>query len=143
MSTQTGVEPMSTKLAFLLMLTGLAVGQDDRIKLFISVTSHPENALIMQLGEDLKQEFVASKKYELVSSQGRSRCSFAIIGVEGRITRGAAASALVCLHPSGANSALYHTVSLVGLKQTSSLAHTWLLDSDKQIGHYLPMPRPR
>jgi hypothetical protein len=29
---------MSTKLALLLMLTSLAVGQDDRIKIFISVT---------------------------------------------------------------------------------------------------------
>jgi hypothetical protein len=138
-----GGEPMSTKLAIVLMLTSLAVGQDDRIKLFISVTCDPANALIMQLGEDLKQEFIASKKYELVSSQAEADVHFAIIGVEAESQEVAATSALVCLHPSGTNSALYHTVSLVGLKQTSSLAHTWLLDSDKQIGRYLPMLRPR
>jgi hypothetical protein len=99
--------------------------------------------LIIQLGEDLKQEFIASKKYELVSSQAEADVHFAIIGVEAESQEVAAASALVCLHPSGTNSALYHTVSLAGLKQTSSLAHTWLLDSDKQIGRYLPMLRPR
>ena len=122
---------MSTKLALLLMLTSLAVGQDDRIKIFISVTSHPENALVTQLGEDLKQEFVASKKYDLVSSQAEADVHFAIIGVGAESYEYAAASALVCLHPSGTNSALYHTVSLVGLNQTNSLAHTWLLDSVK------------
>jgi hypothetical protein len=128
---------MSTKLALLLMLTSLAVGQDDRIKIFISVTSHPENALVIQLGEDLKQEFVASKKYDLVSSQAEADVHFAIIGVGVESYEYAAASALVCLHPSGTNSALYHTVSLVGLNQTNSLAHTWLVDSDKQIERYL------
>ena len=61
----------------------------------------------------------------------------AIIGVGAESHEYAAASALVCLHPSGTNSALYHTVSLVGLNQTHSLAHTWLLDSDKQIKRYL------
>lgn len=128
---------MSTKLALFLMLTSLAVGQDDRIKIFISVTSHPENALVTQLGEDLKQEFVASKKYDLVSSQAEADVHFAIIGVGAESYEYAAASALVCLHPSGTNSALYHTVSLVGLNQTNSLAHTWLVDSDKQIERYL------
>ena len=82
---------MSTKLALLLMLTSLAVGQDARIKVFISVSSHPENALITKLGEDLKQEFVASKKYDLVSSQAEADVHFAIIGVEAESQEVAAA----------------------------------------------------
>ena len=86
---------MSTKLALLLMLTSLAVGQDDRIKMFISVTYHPENALVTQLGEELKQEFVASKKYNLVSSQAEADVHFAIIGVGAESYEYAAASALV------------------------------------------------
>lgn len=93
--------------------------------------------MVTQLGEDLKQEFVASKKYDLVSSQAEADVHFAITGVGPESHESAAASALVCLHPSGTNSALYHTVSLVGLNQTNSLAHTWLLDSDKQIKRYL------
>jgi hypothetical protein len=38
--------------------------------------------LVTQLGEDLKQEFVASKKYDLVSSQAEADVHFAIVGID-------------------------------------------------------------
>jgi hypothetical protein len=128
---------MSTKLALLLVLSSVAVGQDDRIKVFISVSSHPENSVIKQLGDDLKEEFITSRKYDLVSSQDGADVHIAVIGVGPDSHEYAAASALVCLHPSGTNSAVYHTISLVGANRTNTLAHTWLLDSDKQIELYL------
>jgi hypothetical protein len=73
---------MSTKLALLLMLTSLAVGQGNRIKVFISVTSRPESALVTQLGEDLKQAFEKIRP-RFISS--RSRCSFRNYRGRGRI----------------------------------------------------------
>ncbi|SRR5467141_2978519 len=128
---------MGVMIALLLLLSTVAVGQDDRIKVFISVSSHPENSVITQLGNDLKEEFIDSRKYNLVPSQAEADVQVAVIGVGPESHEYAAASALVCLHPSGTNSALYHTVYLVGLNQTNSLAHTWLVDSDKQIERYL------
>ena len=128
---------MCAKLALLWVLSAVAIGQDDRIRVFISVSSDPENSVITQLGDDLKEEFIASRKYDLVSSQDGADVQITVIGVGPESHEYAAASALVCLHPSGTNSAVYHTISLVGLNRTNSLAHTWLLDSEKQIDRYL------
>jgi len=66
---------MGVMIALLLLLSTVAVGQDDRIKVFISVSSHPENSVITQLGNDLKEEFIDSRKYNLVSISSRGRCS--------------------------------------------------------------------
>ena len=99
---------MGVMIALLLLLSAVAVGQDDRIKVFISVGSHPENSVITQLGNDLKEEFIDSRKYNLVPSQAEADVQVAVIGVGPESHEYAAASALVCLHPPGTNSALYH-----------------------------------
>jgi hypothetical protein len=125
------------KIAFFVLLSTVAVGQDDRIKIFILVSSHPDNSVITQLGNVLGKEFIASRKYRLVPSQGEADVQIAVIGVGPESHEYAAASALVCLRPSSTNSALYHTISLVGANRTNTLAHTWFLDSDKQIQSYL------
>jgi hypothetical protein len=121
----------------ILLLGSLALSQTRKVPLFVSVTSQNHDAVTLQLGDDLKEEFLSSGSYTLASDRKHADVLVEVIGIGVIVGNNAVASAVVCLHPSGPNTAVYHTVSLVGLDRTHIIAHEWFTVTDQQLRHYL------
>jgi hypothetical protein len=104
------------------------------IKVHFIVSSEDHNGVTEQLGNDLKEQMLASRKYVFVDDRKQANVWIEVIGVG---EPGAAVSELLCVVKDGKTLPVYHTVSLVGLKRTNSLADKWLRVDDTQINKYL------
>jgi hypothetical protein len=122
----------------ILLWGAFAASQTRKVPILVDVTSQNNDAVTQQLGDDLKEEFLSSGSYTLASDRKHADVLIEVIGIGVIVGNNAVASAVVCLHPSGPNTAIYHTVSLVGRDRTHLIAHNWFTVTDQQLQHYLP-----
>jgi hypothetical protein len=127
-------------VAVTILVLGLSVlGQDKRIPMLVLVDSQNSDPVTAQLGDDLKETILASGRYRLVSDRKQAEVSIDVMGIGIIVGNNAAVSELVCLHPAeeDANTAVYHTIAVVGSLRTHLIADQWFTASDQLIKRYL------